>query len=237
MPRHPDRQVFVSVEWLAEHLHDANLRIIDGRFVAPGASKPSGEELYAAGHIPGAIFVHWRRDLSTNTPPVPNLLLEAGAFAAKMGHYGVDADTTVVIYDLGDVIWAARLWWALKHYGHDKVYVLQGGAAAWQEAGQPWTTEVRQPAPKTFVARPRPAMRATKAQVLNAVQDSGTTIIETRRQQGIADGGGTVQGAFWLPSSTVYASKGDYLDLISEAELDRYLAEIGADQAQCLVAT
>ena len=72
----------------------------------------------------------------------------------------------------------------------------------------PWTTAVIQPPPKTFVARPRPAMRATKAQVLNAIHDPATTIIETRRQQNIAEAGGTVQGAFWLPSTTVYASNG-----------------------------
>ena len=237
MPRRPDRQVFVSVDWLAAHLHDANLRIIDARFVSPTAAQPRGDALYAAGHIPGAIFVHWRQDLSTNTPPVPNLLLAAEAFAAKMGQFGVDAATTVIVYDQGDVNWAARIWWALKHYGHDQVYVLQGGAAAWQEAAQPWTTAVVQPPRTTFVARPRPTMRATKAQVLNAIHDPTTTIIETRRQQNIDEAGGTVQGAYWLASTTVYASKGAYRDLIPEAELDRYLQEIGADRAACLVAT
>jgi thiosulfate/3-mercaptopyruvate sulfurtransferase len=237
MPRRPDRQIFVSVDWLVDHLHDANLRIIDARFVPPTAAHPRGDALYAAGHIPGAVFVHWRQDLSTNTPPVPNRLLEAEPFAAKMGQFGVDAATTVVIYDPGDENWAARIWWALKYYGHDQVYVLQGGAAAWQEAGEPWTTEVVQPSPTTFVARPRPAMRATKAQVLNAIHDPDTTIIETRRQQTITEAGGTVQGAFWLPSTTVYASKGTYRDLIPEAELDRYLQEIGADCAAHLVAT
>ena len=191
----------------------------------------------AAGHIPGAIFVHWRQDLSTNTPPFP-IRLEAEAFAAKMGQFGVDAGATVVIYDPGDEKnWAARIWWALKYYGHDQVYVLQGGAAAWREAGGRWTTEVVQPSPTTFVARPRPAMRATKAQVLNAIHDADTTIVETRRQQNIAAAGGTVPGAFWLPSTTVYASKGAYRDLIPEAELDRYLREDGADRAVHLVAT
>lgn len=237
MPRHPDRQVFVSVDWLAEHLHDANLRILDGRFVAPTAPKPWGEELYAAGHIPGAIFVHWRRDLSVNTPPVPNLVLDAAPFAAKMGQLGVDAETTVIIYDLGDVNWAACIWWSLKHYGHDMVYVLQGGAAAWQEAGEPWTTDVVAPPVTTFIARPRPAMRATKARVLDAIHEPTTTIIETRRQQNIAEGGGTVQGAVWLPGTSVYTSKGAYLDLIPEDELDRYLQEIGADTSADLVAT
>jgi thiosulfate/3-mercaptopyruvate sulfurtransferase len=237
MPRRPDRQIFVSVDWLAEHLHDANLRMLDGRFIPPTAAHPRGDALYAAGHIPGALFVHWRQDLSTNTPPVPNRLLDAEAFAAKMGQFGVDAETTVIVYDPGDENWAARIWWALKYYGHDQVYVLQGGAAAWQEAGQPWTTTVVQPPRTTFVARPRPAMRATKAQVLNAIHEPTTTIIETRRQQNIAEAGGTVQGAFWLPSTTVYASTGAYRDLIPEAELDRYLQEIGADRAASLVAT
>ena len=97
MPRHPDRQIFVTVDWLVEHVHDANLRILDARFVPPTAVNPRGDALYAAGHIPGAIFVHWRQDLSTNTPPVPNRLLEADAFAAKMGQFGVDAATTVIV--------------------------------------------------------------------------------------------------------------------------------------------
>ena len=80
-------------------------------------------------------------------------------------------------------------------------------------------------------------MRATKAQVLSAIHDPDTTIIETRRQQTITEAGGTVQGAFWLPSTTVYASTGASRDLIPEAELDGYLRAIGADHAAHLVAT
>src|SRR5687768_10131632 len=101
MPRRPDRQIFVTVDWLAAHMHDANLRIMDARFVPSTATHPRGDALYADGHIPGAIFVHWRQDLSTNVPPVPNRLLDAGAFAAQMGQFGVDAATTVIIYDPG----------------------------------------------------------------------------------------------------------------------------------------
>lgn len=236
MPRRPDRQVFVSVDWLAEHLDDDNLRIIDARYVYPNES-PQGDEMYTAGHIPGAIYRHWRRDLSVNTPPVPNLLLGPEEFAAKMGQLGVDDQTTVVVYDVGNVIWAARIWWALHYYGHDKVYVLEGGAAAWEAAGKPLTTEVIQPQPKTFVPHTRPAMRASKAHVLAAIDDPDTTIIETRREAGIVESGGTVRGAYWLPSTTVFAPKESYQALISEAELDGYLQAIGADQSAHLVAT
>lgn len=237
MPRNTERQVFVSVDWLAAHLADNNLRILDARLESPTATHPRGDSLYAEGHIPGAVFVHWRQDLSLDTPPVPNLLLGPEAFATKMGQFGVDAQTTVVVYDLGNVIWAARIWWALRYYGHDQVYVLDGGAPAWQEAGKPWTQAVVQPAPKTFVPHPRPAMRATKAQMLAAVDDPATTIIETRRRETISEAGGTVQGAYWLPSTTVFASQGAYQTLISEQELDGYLKQIGADRAPQLVAT
>ena len=236
MPRRADRQVFVSVDWLAEHLHDDNLRIFDARYVYPNES-PQAEEMYAAGHIPGATFVHWRRDLSVNTPPVPNLVLAPEAFAAKMSQLGVDADTTVVVYDIGNVIWAARIWWALRYYGHDKVYVLEGGAAAWEADGKPMTTDVVEPIAKTFEPRVRPEMRASKAQVHAAIANSDTTIIETRRESGIRESGGTVKGAYWLPSTTVFAPKDNYQALISEAELDGYLRDIGVEEAGQLVAT
>jgi thiosulfate/3-mercaptopyruvate sulfurtransferase len=236
MPRRSDRQVFVSPEWLEEHLHDDAVRILDARYAYPNEPL-QGEEMYANGHIPGAVFVHWRKELSVNVPPVPNLLLGPEAFASKMGQLGVDADTTVVVYDVGNVIWAARIWWALRYYGHDRVYVLDGGAAAWQAAGKPWTTEVVQPPIKTFVPRPRPQMRASQAQVRTAIDDPQTRIIETRREASLQQGGGTVKGAFWLPSTTVFASKDTYQALIPEAELDAYLKDIGADQAPHLVAT
>jgi thiosulfate/3-mercaptopyruvate sulfurtransferase len=143
----------------------------------------------------------------------------------------------VVVYDVGNVIWAARIWWALRYYGHDKVYVLEGGSAAWEAAGKPQTAEVVRPPAKTFVPRLRPEMRASKAQVRAAIDDPDTTIIETRREAGIVESGGTVKSAFWLPSTTVFASKENYQSLIPEAELDGYLQEIGANRSPQLVAT
>lgn len=238
MPRRPERQAFVSVDWLAEHLQDPTIRIIDARFVYPHEPEPSGEEQYAAGHIPGAVFLHWRKDLSVNTPPVPNMLLGPEAFAARIGQAGIDNNTTVIVYDRGDVIWAARIWWALRHYGHDTVFVLEGGATAWQAAEQPWTTEVVQPAPKTFVPHPRPDMWITKEQMLAAVNDPNITILETRRSNNIVEAGGTVKGAYLLSHHSVFASRdGHDRRLIEPEQLDAYLHEIGADQAPRLVAT
>ncbi len=115
--------------------------------------------------------------------------------------------------------------------------MLDGGAAAWEAAGQPMTTDVPQPPSKTFAPTIRPQMRASKAQVHAAIADADTTIIETRRESGIRESGGTVKGAYWLPSTTVFAPKDSYQALISESELDGYLQDIGVEEAGQLVAT
>jgi thiosulfate/3-mercaptopyruvate sulfurtransferase len=238
MPRRPDRQAFVSVDWLAKHLHDDDLRILDARYVYPHES-PQGEEMYEAGYIPGATYVHWQRDLSVNTQPVPNLVLGPEAFAAKMSQLGIDADTTVVAYDLGiRFTCAARIWWALRYYGHDKVYVMDGGAAAWEAAGKPMTTDVPEPpSHKVFVPKVRPEMRASKAQVHAAITDADTIILEARREPRIRETGATVKGAYWLSRETVFAPTGNYQSLISEDELDSYLRDIGVEEAGQLVTT
>jgi thiosulfate/3-mercaptopyruvate sulfurtransferase len=115
--------------------------------------------------------------------------------------------------------------------------VLEGGAAAWKAAGKPMIAEVVEHPAKVFVPRIRPEMRASKDQVQAVIADADTTIIETRRESGIREAGGTVKGAYWLPSTTVFAPKENYQALISETELDGYLRDIGVEEAGQLVAT
>lgn len=84
------------------------------------------------GHIPGAQFV----DLHTDLVNPENLtsIIGAGAFEALMGRLGIGPQSTVVIYDERGGVWAARLWWALRFYGHDRVKMLNGGLTGWRAA-------------------------------------------------------------------------------------------------------
>ena len=113
----------------------------------PGA----GERAHAAGHLPGARYVHLDRDLSGpkgqggGRHPLPN----RDALAASAGSWGVAPDVQVVTYDSQGGPYAARAWWLLRGLGHGAVAVLDGGAAAWRAAGAAWVTE---PTP----ARPLP---------------------------------------------------------------------------------
>src|ERR1700758_2095973 len=101
-----------------------------------------GPSAYAAGHVPGAIYAHLDRDLSgpvtptSGRHPLPTLERLAGT----LGRWGIDDSVQVVAYDQGNGAHAARLWWLLRWVGHTRVAVLNGGFAAWQQAGLPIDT-------------------------------------------------------------------------------------------------
>lgn len=97
---------------------------------------PSGDELFAQGHIPGSVYLDLDDDLSAapgdgGRHPLP----DPAAFAAAVRRAGVTLDRPVVVSDTGDGTIAARLWWLLRHHGHDDVHVLDGGFTAWVADG------------------------------------------------------------------------------------------------------
>ncbi|WIA59836.1 sulfurtransferase [Stenotrophomonas sp. BIO128-Bstrain] len=121
------------------------LRVMDARFSL--ADPPAGAQLYAQGHLPGALYADLNRDLSDlgRTGHGRHPLPDSDAFAARLGEWGIGPETEVVVYDAGDgSMAAARLWWLLRLIGHAQVRVLDGGFAAWQAAGLPVTAELPQ---------------------------------------------------------------------------------------------
>jgi thiosulfate/3-mercaptopyruvate sulfurtransferase len=133
---------------------DSDWTVLDCRFDLP---RPDwGASAYAAGHVPNALYAHLDRDLSgpitagSGRHPLPSLERLAETF----GRWGIDDDVQVVAYDQGNGAFAARLWWLLRWAGHQKVAVLNGGFAAWQQAGLPTDTASGARQPRTFSPRP-----------------------------------------------------------------------------------
>ncbi len=155
-------QPLVETEWLAEHLSDTNLRLVDARWRGDG----SGREVYLAGHIPGAVHLDWQRDLGwTDEQGVRDLLLPPDQFAEAMGAAGIGDETLVVAYAETDHSGAARLWWALRYYGHDQVVVLNGGWTKWVAEGRAVSIEIPQPLPASFTPHPRSNWLATADEI------------------------------------------------------------------------
>ncbi|MEZ4615306.1 MAG: alpha/beta fold hydrolase [Caldilineaceae bacterium] len=174
---HPE--ALVSTEWLAEHLSDPGLRILDTRDFLAESDAATRFANYEAGHIPGAVYVDAAIDISDPNGTAPLLLISKVGFEAQMGRLGIGNDTTVVAYDEGTNIWSARFWWALRYYGHDNVKLLNGGLAKWTAEGRTLETGTITPEPTTFTATVRPELLATKDDVKQAIEDPTVTIIDS----------------------------------------------------------
>lgn len=144
----------VGVDWLRTHLTDPALRIADVRWSFSG---PPGRQRYAAGHLPGAVFLDAEDELSSpgagpGRHPVPS----PTKLARVLGAAGIGDEHVVVAYDDAGGSIAARLWWLYRHYGHDgRAAVLDGGIAAWTDAGQPLTTDSPDHPRATWTPGPR----------------------------------------------------------------------------------
>jgi thiosulfate/3-mercaptopyruvate sulfurtransferase len=232
--------VVVSTEWLAAHLGDPRLRVVDvrGKILPPGSHPrylPKRAE-YDASHIPGAVFVDWTRDIVDPADPVPVQLAKADAFAARMEQLGVGDDTLVVAYDDYAHVLSGRLAWALRYYGHDAVRILDGGWGRWTAEGRPVSGDVPPAYPRArFTPRPRPALRRTADEVEGALRDPRVLLVDARPPDQFEGRASAARRAGHIPG----ARNVHYARLVDPAtgkfrppgELARVFAECGVDVA------
>lgn len=174
MARYAHPEALASTQWLNEHLGESNLRVVDVRYSLMG---PLPDD-YSAGHIPGAVFSDLHRDTFDLASDVPSRIAPPAQLEAAMSKLGIDASSHVVVYDQDFGGWAARLWWALRYYGHDRVSLLNGGLGAWMAAGLPVESGVVNVSPATFKAVPQPGLRATLDEVVAALGRDDVAILD-----------------------------------------------------------
>ena len=122
---------FVAADWLAEHIDDPEIQIIDARMAPPGQEQRNLNAEYQAGHIPGAVFFDIEA-LSDHTSPLPHMMPRAEAFAVAMRELGVSSDKHLVVYDEGNLFAAPRAWWMLRTFGVERVSIVAGGLEGWR---------------------------------------------------------------------------------------------------------
>ncbi|AYZ19305.1 MULTISPECIES: 3-mercaptopyruvate sulfurtransferase [Klebsiella] len=122
---------FVAADWLAEHIDDPEIQIIDARMAPPGQEQRNLNAEYQAGHIPGAVFFDIEA-LSDHTSPLPHMMPRAEAFAVAMRELGVSTDKHLVVYDEGNLFSAPRAWWMLRTFGVERVSIVAGGLEGWR---------------------------------------------------------------------------------------------------------
>ena len=146
-------QLIVSPKWLAEHLEDDNIVIVDCRFSL--ANPKLGQQQYQEGHLPGAFYLDLDQDLSSpiqkhgGRHPLPN----PEKLSAKLSEIGITSQQTLVVaYDDSRLAFASRLWWLLRYFGHNQVVLLDGGFSQWKNLDYPISSNI--PNPKLRIFKP-----------------------------------------------------------------------------------
>ena len=156
----------VSTEWLATHLGAADLRVFDVTvFLYPnpegrGYRVESGRDRFRESHVPGSVFLDLVEDLSAPGTGLPFMMPPPEIAAEKLGAAGVGADSRVVAYSAGSVMWATRLWWMLRSLGFDRAAVLDGGFGKWRRESRPVTREMSTYPPAHMPISPQPSLWA-----------------------------------------------------------------------------
>lgn len=132
--RTDDPRTLVSTDWLAAHLHDPDLRIIDGSWHMEATGRDAHAE-YMAAHIPGARFFDIDAIADTRSP-LPHMAPQPEMFVSRLRAMGIGDGHQVVVYDNSDVRSAARVWWTFRLMGKTDVAVLDGGFAKWRAEGR-----------------------------------------------------------------------------------------------------
>jgi len=167
---HPE--VLVSTQWVADHLDDPNVRILE-----------SDEDilLYDIGHIPGALKLDWQTQMQQQV--VRDFVDKAG-FEKLASERGISNDTTVVFYGDRNNWYATYGFWLFRYYGHKDVRVMDGGRAKWEAEGRPYTREVpTYPATEYTAQEPDASIRAFRDDVMAQLKSGSPTLVDVRSPQ------------------------------------------------------
>jgi len=202
---------FVTTDWLAAHLTDPKVAVIDASWFLPAANRKPHEE-YLAGHIPGAVFfdIDGIADKSTD---LPHMLLEPAEFARQVGALGIRDGMTIVIYDEAGLFSAPRVWWEFSAMGAPDIRILEGGGPKWRAERRPLESGETRRAPATFTPHFHPellrdfgqvkALLAARGQVADARPAGRFAGRDPEPRPGLASG--HMPGATSLPAADLVA--------------------------------
>lgn len=232
----------VSTDWLAEHLGDPELRVVDASTYLPTAGRNARAE-YLAAHVPGAVFadLDW---LSDETSPLPHTFPTAAQFGARIGALGIGNGHAVVVYDgSGQNFSAPRLWFMLRAFGHERVAVLDGGLPRWTAEGHAVVAGEAPVAPASFTGVLDPSRLRDVDAMVAALGDAQVQVVDARSPGRFAGAepepragvrGGHIPGSRNVHYARLVGADGT---LRPQAELRAILEGAGLDLTRPIVAS
>jgi thiosulfate/3-mercaptopyruvate sulfurtransferase len=206
-------EVLVDTDWVAQHLNDANVRIVEA---------DEDVLLYEQGHIPGSVKLDWLVDVQD---PVARDFVDKAGFEQLMARWGIANDTTVIFYGDKNNWYACYSFWLFKYYGHEDARVMNGGRQKWIDEGRELTRDVPQHSAASYTAKePNASIRAFRQDVEAVLGKSGNALVDVRSPQEYrgevihmmgypqegAQRAGHIPGAQSIPWGTAVAENGTF---------------------------
>ena len=236
-----DPKTLVSADWLAAHLDDPDLRIIDGSWHMAASGRDARAE-YEAAHIPGARFFDIDAIADTRSE-LPHMAPPPELFVSRLRAMGIGDGHQVVVYDNADTRSAARVWWTFRLMGKTDVAMLDGGFAKWQAEGRPvedlppitrdrHMTVQRQAALVRDVTQVAAASKLRDQQIVDARPPGRFAGIDPEPRPGLR--AGHIPGARNVPAGTLYAADGTMKPI---ADLRAAFESAGVDLSRPVITT
>lgn len=233
--------ILVSTQWLAEHLGDSDLRVVDATAFLPGTDRDPLAE-YDAGHIPGAVFLNLPELCDTNDPR-PGMLPPPEKFASRMQALGLGDGSRIVIYDNSPLKSSARAWWMFQLFGAANVAILDGGLGKWVAEKRALETGKPQTRHRHFTAWKDAGAVVTREEVLENLQTKAAQLVDARSMSrftaeepepraGMASG--HIPGSVCLPNARLFQTDGTFK---RGHELRGLFLEAGVDLGKPLITT
>lgn len=227
----------ISTGWLAEHLGEPGLAVVDASWFMPASGRNAHDEFLRA-HVPGARFLDID-ELSDRSHPAPHMLPSAETFRAAMERLGIGSEDRIVVYDNSPIRTAARGWFMLRHFGAQDVAILDGGFQKWLAEGRE-TKGGEEPSRKGHFNAVKRGEIVTKQQLLSDIRlpwvdARGKPRFEGSEpdpRPGVASG--HAPGSRNLPFASLYREDGTFRSI---EELKRLFAEAGVDPTKPFVAS
>jgi len=228
MTNYANKEVLVSTQWVADHLSDAKVRLVE---------VDVDTSAYDQGHVPGAVGWNWQSQLQDQ---VRRDLIDQAGFEKLLGASGVANDTTVVLYGDNNNWFACWAFWQAKYYGHKDARVMNGGRKKWIEEKRPLSTDAPRPAPATYKAtEPDLSIRARRGEVFELLGKGSHNLVDVRSPDEFtgkviappgmsetAQRGGHIPGAKSIPWSKAVNEDGTFK---SADELKKLYQDAGVD--------
>ena len=232
--------IFISTDWLAAHLRQPDIALVDASWYLPNAGRDAHAE-YLAGHLPGAVFFDIDA-IADRTTTLPHMLPSPEDFGRMVGALGIGDGQTIVVYDEPGLFSAPRVRWTFLTMGAANVKILAGGGAKWRAEHRPIETGTPIHAPAHFHARLAPSAVADFAAVEHRRRDGETTIVDARPaprfrgevpepRPGLKPG--HIPGSLNVPAGDLVADG----QMRPAADLRKLFAEAGVDIAGPLITT